>query len=209
MPDIRPVDGWSPRLTLALLYPARAPRIDARRNFPRAIQETNTAAAEAKNRLRLNGFDLDWFRFEVMLCEYRQSVEGERQYPGRSIDSELKYLKVTEEYWGRIPQAWQPEHAISSEIWQVRQNIHPIECLGEYNGWDGPRDALGGFLNATGETWSDLLYEYWPPAVAQNTGTPLPAGAMKRREVDDRDRVRNLAWATLGKGAHEQSVASQ
>ncbi len=194
MGDIRPVGGWSPRLTLALLFPQA--HLDARSNSPGNIADADLWALIGQERLRDEGLELDWFRYEVMLCEYRQSVERERQYPGRSIDSELKYLQAVEHYWDAY--AGSIDWSYRSDIWQVRQNIHPVECLGEYNGWDGPRDDLGGFLNASERTWSDQLWDY----------NAYRAGPVKEKE-GGRDRIRDLARTALGKGAHEQSVAER
>lgn len=193
MPDIRPVDGWSPRETLQLFYPGTY--INAHSQNERALRVTNHYAAHAKDRLAVeNGLDMDWFRFEVLLCEYRQSCEEERQYPGRSIDSELKYLHAVDAYWAGGN--WQ------SGIWQMRRVLHPSECLGEVHGWDGPRDDLGGFLNATGHTWSDLLWEYTSVRMLE-----LNRNGWKER-TDGRKRIRDLARATLGKGADKQPVPS-
>jgi len=193
MPDIRPVDGWSPRETLQLLSDAVP---DAHSNHPAHIQATNQYAVKAKQRLEREVLDtrIDWFRFEVLLCEYRQSCERERQYPGRSIDSELKYLRAVEGYWlGRVDRerTWdQP-----SFIWDVRKHIHPRECLGEQNGWDGTRDELGAFLNGSGQTWSDLLWDY----------SRYREGPVKEKE-GGRERIRNLARQTLGESADKQPV---
>ena len=148
-PDIRPIEGWSPRETLVMFYPDAATRIAPRTDTPSAINATNAAAARAKEALANVGYDLDWFRFEVLLCEVRQSIVRERQYPGRSADSELSYLRKVESYW-HTP----------SDIWDIRKAVHPAETLGELSGWDGVRDDLGGWLNRIGTTWSDLLWQW-------------------------------------------------
>jgi hypothetical protein len=195
MPDIRPVDGWSPRETLELFYPENK-RIAPRSLHQEAIAASDAAAARARTDLAIAGFPLDWFRFEVLLCEYRQSAVNERQYPGRSIDSELTYLKKVEEYWlGRVDR--NPAWGSPSDIWDVRKAIHPAECLGELNGWDAPRDVMATWLGATSETWSDLIWKYDDPL------------HITRRSDNGRERIRNLARKALGEGAHKQPISTR
>jgi hypothetical protein len=200
-PDIRPVGGWSPREALRLMYPARL-KYAATDDGKDAVNEYNLVAHHTKNRLRLRGLDLDWFKLEVMLCEYKESVISHRQYPGRSIDSELKYLRVVEKYWGAVDGS--DTYLPRSDIWDVRDHLHPRECLGEHNGWDGPRDILGHFLTQTGETWSDLLYAYKPGVLGDQERVVITTYA--RREGHRSDRIRNLAQQTLGKGADKQPI---
>ena len=149
--DMRSDDAWSPRRTLALLLPS----------LSRVLNEDTTragnAAAETIARTTLDRlaaeFDVNLtiYELQVMLCEYRQSIISKRQYPGRSIDSEVRYLIEAEAYWGE---------SIAEPGWQVRKTLFPDVSLGEVHGWDKPREELGAVAADYGYTWSDLIYDF-------------------------------------------------
>lgn len=148
-PDIRPHGGESPRIALAWLRPEEAEALMGG-NSPRTIARVNEIAREEKDRLRdEGGVDLDWFEFEVLLCEYKQAYDG-HQYPGRAHDSELgRGTKVQNRY----PQ-------MKFAMWEGRLSLFPHECLGEVGGRWGGRRELGHVIHKHGYTWSDVLYDY-------------------------------------------------
>lgn len=148
-PDIRPVGGRSPREMLGYLWPDH-PQVAEDDDSPEVIALVNKLVLQTKNRLKDEfGVDLDMFKLQVMLCDYKQSWKGKRQYPGRSVDSEMAYALKMEEAWGS-----------SSSIWSVRKEIFPHENLGELNGWSVVRKELGRVLVDYGYTWTDSLYDY-------------------------------------------------
>lgn len=160
-PDIRPKGAWSPRETLDSLFPDRG--LAQRSDAPDILREVNTGCAEAIARLRDYDVVIDLFQLQVLLCEYRESWESKRQYPGRSLDSELGYAMRAEKEWSYV-----------SDIWAARTTLFPWQHLGEARGWVGPRKDVASVLANHKFTWSDLLYNYvttedvakpvgWPP----------------------------------------------
>lgn len=148
LPDIRPSGGWSPRMTLALLYPEHEEALNGGDKAAN-IKVVNSVAADAINSLS-DIFHDDYYIFEVMLCDYRQSFEGKRQYPGRSQDSEL-------EYYAKITPHWP---SFKSRMFEARKSLFPPQVLGELQGWAGVRKELGKVLSEHGYTWSDFRYDY-------------------------------------------------
>lgn len=147
-PDIRPRGGWSPRSTLATLWDDD--RVGDKGDRPEVLVLVNQRCQETIARLDNEfGLKIDLFQLQVALCEYRESWESRRQYPGRSLDSELKYVRKAEAEWG-----------VKSAIWKARKAFYPHEHLGELNGWEGPREECANSLATKGFTWSDLLYDY-------------------------------------------------
>jgi len=149
--DIRPRGGWSPRTALAMIYPEanHDPKGDD-------IGQANELAQD----LREGHFPhLSWYDLEVMLCEYKTSYKTKRQFPGRSLDSELSYEKAIASYWAE--QAGDPEPP-PTEHMRTRIALHPRWALGEVQGWD-PKERLkklGHVVSKFGYTWSDSLYDY-------------------------------------------------
>lgn len=178
--DIRARGGWSPRLTLALLEPTM--KHHARRDTAPAIAEAEAVATQLRYDLCEHlGLDIDWYTFEVMLCDYRQSYEGKRQYPGRSIDSELAYLATVKEHFKYY----------GSEIPAIRTRLHPSWSLGEVWGWDGPRNELGTVLADHDYTWSDIRYVY---------GAHIAKPMLRITQEEADVRIRSAARETLGQG---------
>jgi hypothetical protein len=174
-PDICAKGGWSPRMTLNLITGFD---IDPYDNLRPTIGKVDALAADALSQLNARlglAMPLDFFRFEVMLCEYHESYESKRQYPGRSNDSELKYA-------AKIAESWPGNE--SRMLW-ARQELCPYEALGEKNGWDGPREDLGPLLSGTGQTWSDILFTY-PDRKPRFDNEPFGY-----------DRIKMLAYKTL------------
>jgi len=149
--DIRALDAWSPRRTLSLLWPHHTQMLS--RDLSRqAAAGTEKIANTTLQRLRDEfGVELSHYELQVMTCEYRQSIEKRRQYPGRSIDSEDRYLREITPYWGA---------PVAEPGWRVRRELFPEVSLGELNGWQGARDELGTVAAVHGYTWSDLVYDY-------------------------------------------------
>jgi hypothetical protein len=147
LPDMRPKDGWSPREGLALLYPTYA---EALMGDDRAenLALVNQLADIVPGRLEMLGAPmLDRYETQVLLCDFKQAWNG-RQFPGRSLDSEL-------EYWTA---AGSPE---DTELWSARSALFPPEALGEVEGrWDGVRKDLTKVLREHEYTWSDLKFDY-------------------------------------------------
>jgi len=147
--DIRPHGGPTPREALGWLRPEL--RGLHKKNDPATIALTNQVAAEEKEWLRTEkDLDLNWFAFEVLLCEFRQNVTSQSQYPGRSHDSELGRALALEE---KLPN-------LKLRLWQDRQDLFPHEPLGEVgNRWNGRR-PLGHIATTLGYTWSDMVFDY-------------------------------------------------
>lgn len=155
-PDIRPKGGWSPRETLAELYPEHGELINGG-DKPENHQVINDCCRVALSKLHDEyALDIDYFQLQVLLCEYRESHESRKQYPGRSHDSELGYGLKAARLWSDAP----------TDLWRARAAIFPSVCLGEKNGWDGARKDLGRTLSDHGFTWSDLQYDYHRTAAA-------------------------------------------
>lgn len=153
--DIRAKNGWSPRTCLNMvLERTDNPRDDSYR----AVIEAEERALYLKNS-RPELMRLSWFQYEVMLCEYKASFLTKRQYPGRSLDSELSYERSIEPYWGSLPY---PGHEPETEHMKTRRRLHPEWSLGEVQDWDpGERlGYLGRVVSEYGYTWTDSLYDY-------------------------------------------------
>lgn len=157
-PDIRAHGGWSPRSALRLIYgDENFLLLDPKDNSSAAVKDAEAAAAALYPRVRAaapNLHNLTMFELEVMLCEYKASYSTKRQYPGRSLDSELKYERAVRPYWYPNEPPGQSRHSAA------RLTLSPRWALGEQVGWSGPRDDLGTVLSAHGYTWSDGLYDY-------------------------------------------------
>jgi len=149
--DIRSRDAWSPRRTLTLLWPQHTQTL-ARDNTRVGNAATESIANTTLRMVREEyGVELSHYELQVMTCEYRQSMEARRQYPGRSIDSEHRYLTEITPHWGA---------EVAAPGWAIRQELFPHVSLGELNGWTGAREELGPVVATHGYTWSDILYDY-------------------------------------------------
>jgi hypothetical protein len=148
-PDIRPAGGISPREMLGYLWPDY-PQVAEHDDSPEVLALVNKLVCITQKRLLDEfGVDLDMFQLQVMLCDYKQSWKGLRQYPGRSIDSEMVYALKMEQEWNT-----------TSEIWPIRKRLFPHEHLGELQGWDVVRKDVAEVLGTQGYTWTDLKYDY-------------------------------------------------
>lgn len=148
-PDIRPVGGRSPREMLRYLWPEHL-QVAEEDDSDEVVSLVNKLVCTTQERLKAEfGVSLDMFQLQVMLCDYKQSWKGLRQYPGRSIDSEMVYALDMEKKW-----------ETRSEIWPIRAALFPQEHLGEKNGWSAVREDIAAVLGTYGYTWSDLLFDY-------------------------------------------------
>jgi len=170
MPDIHSDGGQHPRKALALLYPEDGPALLGG-NSARELLVSDQAAARCLLDLNMAyGIETDYYTIQSLLCEYKQSVLGRKQYPGKSIDTEMDYFRRVYAHWGE-------ERQQQSSFYDVREACFPVWALGEWNGWDGVRPELGGVLADHGYTWSDTLYDY---TATTNFAEPVLLDAIKR-----------------------------
>ena len=191
MHDIRARGGFSPRLTLQLLYPEWT-TFDAHKDTEEAVAAAELTAGSARAELEMRlGLPIDFYLLEVFLCDYRQSWEGKRQYPGRSNDSELSYYTKIKSYWGS---------EYLTQMFDIRDDLTPAVCRGELGGrWYGVREDLGPFLRETGQTWSDHLFVY--PFQPLNAGGTLnDARRITMPGEASLEGIRDLARRALPKG---------
>ena len=153
MPDLRARDGDHPRKAMALIYPEYESELMGG-NTGKDIAVTDTLAFELLETLQHTfKTKTDYYTIQSLLCEYKQSCLGKRQYPGKSVDTALVYWNKIYEYWG-------DENKADSIMPNVRRVIFPKETLGELQGWNGVRKELGTVLVNYGYTWSDYVYDY-------------------------------------------------
>lgn len=152
MTDILSDGGEHPRKALALLYPADAPALLGG-NSKAEVRIADLAADRCMVDLVVE-YDLqtNYYELQSLLCEYKQSILGRKQYPGKSIDTEMDYFKKISGYW--------PDHERRTMFWDVRAQCFPAWALGEVQGWDGARKELGTVLADHGYTWSDAVHDY-------------------------------------------------
>lgn len=147
--DLRPIDGWSPRQTLAMLLPEYE-AITEKKNHKHLLELTEEAGDIAQRRLSEElGVNISRFELQVMLCEYKQASKG-KQHPGRAADTEMRLAFKVQEEWSEL----------ESDIWRARKAILKPWALGELHGWRSNRNELKTVLLKYGYTWSDMLYDY-------------------------------------------------
>lgn len=155
--DLRAQGGWSPREALCLLWPQHAAALRGG-DGPEAVGVAEMCAAWTRETLAEKyGLEVDHYVLQVLLCDYKQSVVGRRQYPGRSQDSELVYWTAAMNYWQDRDRA--TDEGLERML-TARAELFPHECLGELVGWWTVRAPLTTVLVEHGYTWSDLLYNY-------------------------------------------------
>lgn len=152
MPDIRARDAKFPRQSLALMFPDFSDALLGG-NSPEELEAVDFVATACKDQLdQLYGVDVDYYTIQSLSCEYKQSVIGKKQYPGKSLDSELVY-------WRRVYKHFS-DMSDGTEMFEARERAFPAYALGEKSGWDGARDELTRVLVDHGYTWSDAIYNY-------------------------------------------------
>lgn len=150
MPDIHADGGQHPRKAMALIYPADAPALLGG-NSSHERKVADLAADRLLVDLNLEyGISTDYYELQSLLCEYKQQVLARKQYPGKSIDTELAYRRRVVAHWGDT----------ETDFWSVREACFPEWSLGEKQGWAGVRPELGSVLLDYGYTWSDDTYDY-------------------------------------------------
>jgi len=152
--DIHADSGWSPRKALALMYPEYGRVLVQGGNTKAALAEVNAVADKALDLASdtLN-YDMSYYELEALLCNYRQGLSG-TMYVGRTIDSELEYHVKVENHFGADP------YRGGFDFFGSRAAVFPHECLGELNGWAGPREQVFDTFTRYGYWWSDRLYDY-------------------------------------------------
>jgi hypothetical protein len=154
MPDILSDGGQHPRKALALMYPAHAEALLGG-NSPAELTVSDRLSSTLMVDLELTyGVKTDFYELQSLLCEYKQSALGRKQYPGKSIDTEMDHWNRTYAHWGGVKQN-------ESQFFAIRATCFPEWALGETDGrWWGVRPELGGVLADFGYTWSDFVYNY-------------------------------------------------
>jgi hypothetical protein len=145
LPDIRPVNGDSPRDMLAELYDLPELR---RGNSPRDLADVADRVGHLRWTGRKQGIDITMFQTEVYLCEFKQATKY-NQYPGRALDSEFGHYTKAAAHFGEWP-----------DFFRIRKELFPAWALGEANGWNKRRDELGSCIPDHGYAWSDSIYDY-------------------------------------------------
>lgn len=149
VPDIRPVGGWSPRETLALIYPQHTEVFKSTSNKPAALELIQENVLELKVELeKVAGQSLTMYEMEVLLCNYRQYP---KHHPGWPLDSDLQYYHTFIRNWGYEP---------VFDFKTARMSLFSNSVLGEVSGWEGPRVGLGETYVNFGYHWSDVLYDF-------------------------------------------------
>lgn len=128
MPDLRAKDAWSPRRTLAMLYPEVEVLGIREAQSVEDLHRVDLAALAARTELQARGIGVNLFQLQVLLCEYREALNA-GYYPGASHDEELDYIAFVAKRW--------PEHM--HIITDARSRVFPKAFLGEAMGWDGIR----------------------------------------------------------------------
>lgn len=151
MPDVRADGGQHPRKAMALIYPEDAPALLGG-NSARELRVTDRAAERLLLDLYLEyEIKTDYYELQSLLCEMKQAVLSRKQYPGKSIDTEMDYFKKVQAHWG---------DSMPTDFWSVRAACFPEWSLGEKSGWWGVRPELGALMADHQITWSDSLYDY-------------------------------------------------
>lgn len=151
--DIRPAGAWSPRKTLAMVFPEHAALLNSNDNKPATLTLANDLASSLRSAVSAHAKQLVTnFQVEVLLCNYRQALAG--KYPGRPQDTDLSYHYEARQRWG--------DTVVNTAIdfFTARQSLFNGRVLGEKIGWHGVREELGLTHPKYGYFWSDVIYDY-------------------------------------------------
>ena len=132
MPDLRAKGAWSPRRTLAMLFPDSEILPQKDDWSAHAVETMNIFAEKAQDLLQSGGVNVTLFQLQVMLCEYREALNS-GYYPGASLDEEMEYIDKAEE-------GFEKDEFLN--IWKARADNFPHEYLGEFGGWNGLRPHM-------------------------------------------------------------------
>lgn len=160
LPDLRAKGGWSPREGLALLFPTYETELMGA-DEPRNIRIAEMLAGVAQRKLATLDVHLNKYVLQVCLCDFKQEWVGQRQFPGRSLDSELEYDAKIRPHWD-----W------ATAMYATRRILFPERALGEVAGWDYVRKELGTVARRHRYTWSDLRFDFL--ASKDHLGEPVP-----------------------------------
>lgn len=150
-PDIRPVDGWSPRAALAELVPVVADVCLRGGNSAGALSAVHWAATQIRDAILP---DASWETVEILLCNYHVAAHTRGEYPGRRLDTDLGHYYAAQAHWdNRAPD--------DLPFLEWRERRFPAACLGEVRGWRGRRPELGACWLDHGYFWCDMLYDYY------------------------------------------------
>jgi len=149
-PDIRPEGAWSPRLSLSYLFPMYNSLLnhETGKDGDRWVMSWWKDAWDELEATYSIGIPDPYF-FEVLLCDYKQAVDG-KYYPGRPLDSALTHLSKVRAHFGDV----------ADQLLDVRSGLFDKRLLGEQNGWWGRRDDLGKTMEQHGYWWNDLEYDF-------------------------------------------------
>lgn len=176
MPSILSDGGQHPRKALALIYPAYGKWLLGG-NDARELRVSDTAAAQLKVDMELEyGIQTNFYEMQSLLCEYKQSVLGRKQYPGKSIDTEVDYFDKVQAHWSPAlgSSAW--DAIRPSQFLDVRKHCFAYKFLGEFSGWHGVRPELSSVLAEFGYTWSDVTYDYAATRASGDFSSPVQRG---------------------------------
>lgn len=122
MPDIRAGCGadWSPRLALSHMYPEYDGILNLNGTKAAAKWVNDMAAEVYRDRF---SFIPDTYTFEVLLCDFKQHLEGKYD-PGKPLRSELEHVRKVE--------AWPAFRGVDlSGIYRLREELFPHYLLEE------------------------------------------------------------------------------
>lgn len=151
MPDIRPKGAWSPRMMLGVLFPEYYDVMTSNKETPEIFELSNQLAWRAIKLVKdRRNVDVDLFEIQVLLCEYREAVNG-GFYAGGTHDEEMRYIRKA---------TINDMHSEFKSIWEVRSQLFDHRLLGELNSWNDIRSDLGKTLRKHKYLWSDFKYNY-------------------------------------------------
>ncbi len=129
--SLRAKNAWSPRRTLYMLWPH--PDLENEHD-PRdwVLDAVESAFTLTRHELRRAGVYVTGFQLQVMLCEFREALNG-TYYCGASHDEELDFIIAMEKA---------EENYDLSPIYAARAQLFPHSALGELNGWHGVRQEM-------------------------------------------------------------------
>lgn len=123
--DIRARDGWSPRATIAMLYPEVAATIGNRNNNSfETVWYAEEHATKIRNHLKAIGINVSYYQLQVLLCNTKQMFEG-RVAPGSGHEAEVNFVKTAEKTFDM------------SQVYVTRRRIFDHRYLSEIPGWQG------------------------------------------------------------------------
>lgn len=128
MPDIRAGKGgdWSPRLALSYLYPEYDELLNRDHSSEAGI-EINVFAEFVYPEFAQSAGIPDMYTFEVLLCDFKQHLEG-KYPPGKPLNSEWNHIQKVK--------SWPGFASVNTDvIIELRRELFPHEYLFEVSGW--------------------------------------------------------------------------